>query len=99
MAHDNGQKLGRLVSNANRSSKATAHAQNTQTVHGKSSSVHGKSATNVHRGHRTRMTTTRGINHASSLRSDHTGFHTMHAMVGMGNGMAGIGSVRRGRLV
>src|SRR5437868_10654171 len=44
IAHDNGQNLGRLVSNANRSSKATAHAQNTQTVHGKSSSVHGKSA-------------------------------------------------------
>src|SRR5437764_583389 len=62
IAHDNGQNLGRLVSNANRSSKATAHAQNTQTVHGKSSSVHGQSATNVLRGHSTRMTPTRGIN-------------------------------------
>jgi len=97
IAHDNGQNLGRLVSNANRSSKATAHAQNTQTVHGKSSSVHGKSATNVHRGHSTRMTTTRGINHGSSFRSAHTGFHTMHAMGGMGHGMAGIGHGGRGR--
>ena len=94
IAHDNGQNLGRLVSNANRSSKATAHAQNTQTVHGKSSSVHGKSATNVHRGHSTRMTTTRGINHGSSFRSAHTGFHTMG---GMGHGMAGIGHGGRGR--
>ena len=97
IAHDNGQNLGRLVSNANRSSKATAHAQNTQTVHGKSSSVHGKSATNMHHGHSTRMTTTRGINHGSSFRSAHTGFHTMHAMGGMGHGMAGIGHGGRGR--
>ena len=97
IAHDNGQNLGRLVSNANRSSKATAHAQNTQTVHGKSSSVHGKSATSVHRGHSTRMTTSRGINHGSSFGSAHTGFHTMHAMGGMGHGMAGIGHGGRGR--
>ena len=94
IAHDNGQNLGRLVSNANRSSKATAHAQNTQTVHGKSSSVHGKSATNVHRGHSTRMTTTRGSSYGSSFRSVHTGFHTMG---GMGHGMAGIGHGGRGR--
>src|SRR5436305_8385178 len=97
IAHDNGQNLGRLVSNANRSSKATAHAQNTQTVHGKSSSVHGESATNIGRGHGSRMTTTRGINHGSSFRSAHTGFHTMHAMGGMGHGMAGIGHGGRGR--
>src|SRR5438093_6973521 len=32
IAHDNGQNLGRLVSNANRSSKATTHAKITQTV-------------------------------------------------------------------
>src|ERR1700755_3640804 len=32
IAHDNGQNLGRLVSNANRSSTATSHAQNSQTV-------------------------------------------------------------------
>src|SRR5947208_16132430 len=39
IAHDNGLNLGRLVSDAHRSSKATMHAQNTQAVHGKSSSV------------------------------------------------------------
>src|SRR6266542_3184827 len=51
IAHDNGLNLGRLVSNANRSSQATSHAKNTQTVHGKSSSDHGKSATDIGRGH------------------------------------------------
>src|SRR5215470_19216418 len=45
IAHDNGLNLGRIVSAAHRSSNATSHAQNTQTVHGKSSSIHGKSAT------------------------------------------------------
>ena len=97
IAHDNGLNLGRLVSDAHRSSQATMHAQNTQTVHGKSSSGHEKSATNVRRGRSTRMTTTRGINHGSSFRSAHTGFHTMHAMGGMGHGMAGIGHGGRGR--
>src|SRR5213083_851775 len=61
IAHNNGLNLGRLVSNANRSSQATSHAKNTQTVHGKSNSVHGKSATNIGRGHSSRMTTARGI--------------------------------------
>src|SRR6516165_1041067 len=36
IAHDNGLNLGHIVSNARRSSKATAHAQNTKTAHGKS---------------------------------------------------------------
>src|SRR6266496_3974818 len=45
IAHDNGLNLGRLVSNANRSSQATAHAQNLNTVHGKSTASHGRSAT------------------------------------------------------
>jgi hypothetical protein len=61
IAHDNGVNLGRLVSNANRSSQATSHAKNTRTVHGKSSTVHGKSGTKVGRGHGSRMTTTRGV--------------------------------------
>jgi hypothetical protein len=87
IAHDNGQNLGRLVSNANRSSQATSHAKNTQTVHGKSSSVHGKSATNTGRGHSSRMTTTRGTSHGSSFRSAHTGFHSMRGTGGMGHGM------------
>src|SRR5438046_3662146 len=43
IAHDNGLNLGRIVSDAHRSSQAALHAQNTQTTHGKSSSVHGKS--------------------------------------------------------
>ena len=45
IAHDNGLNLGRLVSNANRSSQATAHAQNLNTVHGKSTASHGRNAT------------------------------------------------------
>ena len=32
IAHDNGLNLGRLVSNANRSSQAASHARNTQTA-------------------------------------------------------------------
>jgi hypothetical protein len=86
IAHDNGLNLGKLVSNAHRSSMAASHAQNTQTVHGKSSSVHRKSATNIGRGHSTKMTTKRGVSHGSSFRSAHTGFHSAHGMGGMGHG-------------
>src|SRR6059058_1868051 len=89
IAHDNGLNLGRLVSNANRSTQATSHAQNTQTAHGKSSSVHGKSATNIGRGHSSRMTTTRGISHGLSFRSAHTGIHSMRGTGGMSHGMGG----------
>src|SRR6266567_5878429 len=53
IAHDYGLNLGHVVSNAHRSSQAASHAQNTQTVH-------GKSTTNVGRGHTSKMTTTRG---------------------------------------
>src|SRR6266851_10149850 len=35
IAHDNGLNLGKLVSDAHRSSQAKMHAQNTQAVHGK----------------------------------------------------------------
>jgi hypothetical protein len=100
IAHNNGLNLGRLVSNANRSSQATSHAKNTQTVHGKSSSGHGKSATNIGRGHSSKMTTTRGINHGSSFRTAHTGFHGTHGMGrmgGMGHGMGGMGHGGHGR--
>src|SRR5213083_629038 len=45
IAHDNGLNLGKLVSTANRSSQATAHAQNLNTVHGKSTASHGRNAT------------------------------------------------------
>jgi hypothetical protein len=84
IAHDYGLNLGKVVSGARRSSQATAHAKNTQTVHGKSRSVHGRSATKSDHGHSSRMTRTRGISHGSSFRSAHTGFHSMH---GMGGGM------------
>jgi len=100
IAHNNGLNLGRLVSNANRSSQATSHAKNTQTVHGKSNSVHGKSATNIGRGHSSRMTTTRSISHGSSFRTAHTGFHGTHGMGrmgGMGHGMGGMGHGGHGR--
>src|SRR5437762_11034941 len=100
IAHDNGLNLGRLVSNANRSSQATSHAKNTQTVNGKSSSAPGRSATNIGRGHGSRMTTTRGINHGSSFRTAHTGFHGTHGMGrmgGMGHGMGGMGHGGHGR--
>src|SRR5437867_10206447 len=94
IAHDNGLNLGRIVSNAHRSSQATLHAQNTQTVHykstsihGKSSTVHGKSAANIGRGHTSRMTTTRGVGHGSSLKFSHMGSHGVgHGMSGMGHG-------------
>src|SRR5213594_951552 len=42
IAHDYGLSLGHVVSAAHRSSHATAHAQNTKTVHGTSSTAHGK---------------------------------------------------------
>ncbi len=105
IAHDNGLNLGRLVSNANRSGQATAHAQNLKTTHGKNGSVHGKSgtshgrsATNIGRGHTSRLTTTRGISHGSSFRSAHTGSHSTRGMGGMRHGMGGsMGHGGRGR--
>src|SRR2546430_11232663 len=63
IAHDYGLNLGKVVSSAHRSSQATMHAKNTQTVHGKSSSMHAKSATSMGRGHSSKMTTTRGMAH------------------------------------
>src|SRR5881628_3779348 len=59
--------VGKVVSSAHRSSQATMHAKNTQTVHGKSSSMHGKSAMSMGRGHSSKMTTTRGVAHRSSF--------------------------------
>src|SRR5437868_10922463 len=43
IAHDYNVNLGKVVSGAHRSSQATLHAKNTQTVHGKSTAIHGKS--------------------------------------------------------
>jgi hypothetical protein len=45
IAHDNGLNFGRIVSDAHRSGQATAHAQNLNTAHGKSTAVHGRSTT------------------------------------------------------
>jgi hypothetical protein len=97
IAHDNGLKLGDIVSAAHRSSQASSHAQNTQTVHGqsssihgksssvhgKSSSVHGKSATNIGRGHTMTMGSVR---RGPSVKSGKGGFH---GMGGMGHGHGG----------
>ena len=93
IAHDYGLNLGKVVSSAHRSSQATMHAKNTQTVHGKSSSMHGKSATNMGRGHSSKMTTTRGVAHRSSSRSGFGGSHGMHSMGHMSgsHGMGGMG--------
>jgi hypothetical protein len=91
IAHDNGLNLGRLVSNANRSSQATSHAQNTKAIHGKSTGVHGRSAANMGRGHSKSTTATRGVSHGSSFRSAHVGSHGMHGMGGMSRGMGGMG--------
>ena len=71
IAHDNGLKLGTLVSNANRSSNATMHAKNTRTTH-------SKSGTHVAKGHGARTSRTRGIGHRSS------GFSRSHGMRSMG---------------
>src|SRR5947199_1883159 len=99
IAHDYGLNLGRVVSSARRSSQATMHAQNTQTVHGNTSSMHGKSATSMGRGHSSKMTTTRGVAHRSSFKSGFRGSHGMHSMGHMGgsHGMGGMGHGGRGR--
>src|SRR5438093_10186578 len=72
IAHDNGLNLGKVVSNARHSGKATSHMQN---VH--SQKIHGKSASKISTGHGSKMNTTRKVNHGSSFRSAHTGFHGM----------------------
>ena len=90
IAHDYGLNLGHVVSSARRSSQATTHAQNTKTVHGKSTTVHGKSATHMGRGHTSKMMTTRGASHGSSFRSGFGGSHGMSmshfGSHGMGHG-------------
>jgi hypothetical protein len=75
IAHDNGLKLGKLVSEANRSSHASAHASS---AHGKSS-LHGNSATGLSKGHVTSM---RGVSHGSSIG---TGRGSVRGMSGMGH--------------
>src|SRR5207249_9101995 len=93
IAHDNGLNLGRIVSDAHRSSQAASHAQNTATVHGKSSSIHGKSAsvhgkssslhnksgTSIGKGHTSTM---KGIGRGTIAKSGRGSVH------GMGGGMS-----------
>jgi hypothetical protein len=104
IAHDNGLNLGRLVSDAHRSSQATMHAQNTQAVHGKNATtargkrattVRGRSATNIGRGRTVRTSTTRGVRHGSSFRSGFSGSHGMRSMGHM-SGSRGMGSMGHG---
>jgi hypothetical protein len=104
IAHDNGLNLGRLVSDAHRSSQATMHAQNTQAVHGKNATtargkrattVRGRSATNIGRSRTARTSTTRGVRHGSSFRSGFSGSHGMRSMGHM-SGSRGMGSMGHG---
>lgn len=104
IAHDNGLNLGRLVSNANRSSQATTHAQNLSTnhgksttargrnttMHGRSTALHGRSGTNIGRGRTTTMRTARSTGHGSSFRSGFGGSHgAMHSMGHVNRGGGG----------
>jgi hypothetical protein len=104
IAHDNGLNLGRLVSDAHRSSQATMHAQNTQAVHGKSATtvrgksattVRGKRATNIGRSRTARTSATRGVGHGSSFRSGFSGSHGTRSMGHM-SASRGMGSMGHG---
>ena len=95
IAHDNGLNLGRIVSDAHRSSQGTAHAQNLSTAHGKSTAVHGKSATNIGRGHTSKMSSTRDVGRRSSFRSGFSRSGGMHSM-GHVSGSHVIGSIGHG---
>jgi hypothetical protein len=85
IARNNGLNLGRLVSNAHRSSNATMHAKNTRTMH-------GKSGTHVGKRHGAKTSTTRGIGHRSS------GFTRSHGMRSIGHmsGSRGMRSMGHG---
>ena len=84
IAHDNGLKLGSVVSSARRSSHATSHSSNAyaKTTHGKSS-AHGGSANTVGRGHVGSMKSFSG-----------SGRSVGHGMGGMGHSMHGMGHGR-----
>lgn len=84
IAHDNGVNLGRLVSNANRSSNANTHAKNTATMH-------GKNGTHMSKGHGTGKSTTRGFGGSHRMGSHTMRSHTGHSMGHMGGGMRSMG--------
>jgi len=99
IAHDNGLNLGRLVSNANRSSQATAHAQNLNTVHGQSTASHARNATG--RGKSTTMhgrSTNAHGRSATNIGRGHTSRMTTSRSVGhrssFGSGFAGSHGMR-----
>ena len=107
IAHDNGLNLGRLVSNANRSSQATAHAQNLNTVHGKSTASHGRNATvrgksTTMHGRSTkahgRSATNIGRAHPSRMTTNRSVGHRSNFGSGFGSsrGMRSLGHVGRG---
>jgi hypothetical protein len=112
IAHDNGLNLGRLVSDAHRSSHATMHAQNAQAVHGKNATTaRGKSAATVGgksaRTARGKSATNIGrgrtarTSTARGLRhssSFRSGFSGSHGMRSMGHmsGSRGMGSMGHG---
>jgi hypothetical protein len=78
IAHDNGLNLGKLVSNAHRSSNATMHAKKTGTMH-------GKSGTHVAKGHSAKTNTTRGFSGSHGMRSM-AHMSGSHGMGSMGHG-------------
>jgi hypothetical protein len=112
IAHDNGLNLGRIVSDANRSSQATAHAQNLSSVHGKQSTmVHSRSATTVRAKNGTTVRGGNGTNIGKAHRSGmsttrsvshrtsfKSGFAGSHDMRSMGHmsGSRGMGSMGHG---
>ena len=85
IAHDNGLKLGTLVSNAHRSSNGTMHAKNTRTMH-------GMSGRHVAKGYGAKTSTTRGLGHRS------TGFSRSHGMRSMGHMGSSHGMRSMGRM-
>jgi len=73
IARDNGLNLGKLESAAHRSSNSTLHAQNTQSVHGKSTTAFGK-------GHAKTM---------NGVGDDGFSFAGFHGLGSMGHGVGG----------
>jgi len=82
IARNNGLNLGKLVSNANRSSNATMHAKNTKTMHAMNGMHAGK-------GHGAKTSMTGGFNGSH-------GMHSMGHM-SASHGMGSMGHGGRGR--
>ena len=95
IAHDNGLNLGRLVSNANRSSQATAHGRRTLARAAWQEHDAWQECDNIGRGHTSRMTTSRSVSHRSSFGSGFGGSHGMRSMGHM-SASHGMGSMGHG---